>query len=228
MKKKEEDEKFKPKRYKIQQSIIKKSKSSQSMKIFHNQEMPIPKVPWIDKEFPHEKGSLCPCDERGEWIFFKGLREDDVDNWETYEWCKIDDSTDFKEDYDIFVEGATIEDIKQGDINNCYFLSALGSLCSFSKTNSDFLEKLFYIKEKSEEHVYGIYLFLNGTWKLVLIDDYFPYEEEDENRQICFGSSVQNELWVALLEKAWAKVNGSYARIGCRGYMNEAFDVLTE
>ena len=227
---KEEEVKYKPRGHKIKQSIIKisKSSSSQSMKIFHNQEMPIPKVSWIDKEFPHEKGSLCPCDEKGEWIFFKGLHEDDLDNWETYEWCKIDDITDFQKGYDVFVDGATIEDIKQGDINNCYFLSALGSLCAFSQNHSDFLQKLFYIKEKSEEHVYGIYLFLNGTWKLVLIDDYFPYEEENENKQICFGSSVQNELWVALLEKAWAKVNGNYARIGCRGFMNEAFDVLTE
>ena len=35
-------------------------------------------------------------------------------------------------------------------------------------------------------------------------------------------------MWVSLIEKAWAKVNGCYARIGCGGLCNEAFDVLTE
>ena len=151
--------------------------------------------------------------------------EDDLEGWEEYNWCRIEEITDFKNNYEIFEEGPTIEDIVQGDINDCYFLSAIGSLCS----DSNFFEKIFHIKNKSEEHVYGIYLFLNAKWKLVLVDDYFPYEIVNlDEKQLCFGSSVQKELWVSLLEKAWAKVNGSYARIGCRGFMNETFDVLTE
>ena len=43
----------------------------------------------------------------------------------------------------------------------------------------------------------------------------------------CFGSSFQDELWVSLFEKAWAKVNGCYARIGCGGKCGDGFDVLT-
>ena len=34
--------------------------------------------------------------------------------------------------------------------------------------------------------------------------------------------------YLYLLEKAWAKVNGCYAKIGCGGEPNEVFDVLTE
>ena len=42
------------------------------------------------------------------------------------------------------------------------------------------------------------------------------------------SKSESNEIWVSLIEKAWAKVNGNYARIGCGGSPNEVFDVLTE
>ena len=226
MKKKEDDMKNNSGVYSQKKINLKESISTRkiSTKIFHNQVMIGRKQK--DKDFPPNKNSLCPYDEKAEeWIYFEGLKKKYIDGWDKYDWCKIEEITDFKNNYEIFEEGATIEDIVQGDINDCYFLSAIGSLCS----DPHFFEKIFHIKNKSEEHVYGIYLFLNAKWKLVLVDDYFPYEIVNlDEKKLCFGSSVQKELWVSLLEKAWAKVNGSYARIGCRGFMNEAFDVLTE
>ena len=218
-KKKEKEEKKKKKKIK-NKSIIARKVSS---RIYKKQKMPEPLETWTDDIFPAKKESLCPFDENG-WIFFKYLLKDDVVGWEDYKWCRIEEIEDF-DNYDVFVEGATIDDIKQGDINDCYFLSAIGSLCNYS----DFFDKLFHIKEKSEEHAYGIYLYLNGKWKLVLVDDYFPYSSKDYIfKELCFSCSVQNELWVSLLEKAWAKVNGCYAKIGCGGFSYEAFDVLTE
>ena len=205
----------------IKGSIIAQKKST---RIFHKQELPHSNRPWIDNDFPPTKESLCPFT-GNQLLYFKELIQSD---WEQYNWCRIDDITDFKNNYTIFEEGATIQDIKQGSINDCYFISAIGSLCSFPL----FFNKLFYIKEKSEDHIYGIYLFLNGKWKLVLLDDYFPYKilynDDGIDICLCFGSSSHEELWVSLIEKAWAKVNGCYARIGCRGIMSEAFDVLTE
>ena len=72
-----------------------------------------------------------------------------------------------------------------------------------------------------------LYIFINGLWELVLIDDYFPYAGT-YFKQLAFGSSRDDELWLCLLEKAWAKINGCYAKIGCGGTPNEVFDVLTE
>ena len=192
-------------------------------RIFHKQKMPGPIEEWTDNQFPPEKQSLCPYDEDG-WIFFKDLDEEDVEGWEEYNWCRVGEINEY-DNYEVFEEGAEVEDIVQGDINDCYFLSAIGSLCSYP----DFFNKLFYTKERSENHSYGIYLYINGKWKLVLLDDYLPYCLENYVlKEISFSSSVQKEIWVSLLEKAWAKVNGCYARIGCKGFSNEAFDVLTE
>ena len=152
---------------------------------------------------------------------------DYFDGWKEYDWCNINKIKEGNE-YTIFEDGATVNDIVQGDIkdiNDCYFLSALGSLCSYE----NFFDKLFYTQNISENHFYGIYLFINGKWKLVLLDNNFPYKTVNYfDKDFCFGKSIQKELWVSLLEKAWAKVNGSYARIGCNGWSKEAFDVLTE
>ena len=195
-----------------------------STRIFHKQKLPAPFVKWKDDMFKPEKESFCPYDENGQWILFKNLDEDDLEGWEEYNWCRIEELNE-SEEYNIFQDGASVSDIIQGDINDCYFLSAIGALCSYPS----FFDKLFHTKERTEENCFGIYLFLNGKWKLVLLDNYFPYYlEEYILKELCFSSSCQKELWVSLLEKAWAKVNGGYARIGCRGFSREAFDILTE
>ncbi len=75
------------------------------------------------------------------------------------------------------------------------------------------------------EHCYGCYYRINGIWKLVLVDDYFPcYGRWGKN--FAFSATNGNELWVVLLEKAWAKLNGNYAKtIG--GEPQEVFDIIT-
>ena len=192
-----------------------------STKIYRNQQMPTGDKPWIDDIFPPEKKSLCPYNKQG-WVLPPEVWDSDVEGWETLKWCRVEEIYDSK-DYTVFVDGSTMDDIVQGTLGDCYFLSALGSLCAYK----DFFDKLFHIKEKTKEHVYGVYIYINGKWELVLVDDYFPYQGS-RFKQFVFGSSSDNEIWVALLEKAWAKVNGCYAKIACGGEPNEVFDVLTE
>ena len=43
-----------------------------------------------------------------------------------------------------------------------------------------------------------------------MIDDYIPVGDD---AQPYFSRNHGNELWALLLEKAWAKVHGSYERI---------------
>jgi len=63
----------------------------------------------------------------------------------------------------------------------------------------------------------------NGEWVFVTIDDLFPCYPLATP---IFSSSHGNELWVLLLEKAYAKLHGSYFALR-NGYPHEAFLDLT-
>ena len=53
-------------------------------------------------------------------------------------------------------------------------------------------------------------LFINGNETSVIVDDYLPVKA---NGQPAFATCRDGELWVSLLEKAWAKLHGTFARI---------------
>ena len=181
--------------------------------------------PWKDDKFIPEKKTLCPFDKEGKWILPKDAYDDDVKKWENIVWCKAEEIED-KANYQVILNEPNYENVVQGNyLQNCYFVAAVCSLCS----RKNYIKKLFHIKTRSDENIYGVYLFLNGKWRLVLIDDYLPCMNINSIKNLCFGfSNCGNELWVSLLEKAWAKVNGSYINIGMGGFCNEAFDVLTD
>ena len=214
----EEIEKNADKKETITISIVTKPNPE---RIFRKQEMYRGQQPWTDPMFKPCKENLCPYNESG-WVLPENVLFTDVDGWEKYNWSRVEEILNSK-NYQVFEEGITPDDIIQGSIGDCYFLSAIGSLCKFSH----YIDKLFFTKEKTKEHLYGVFIYLNGTWKLVLIDDFLPYTGK-KFRKFAFSASGGKELWVAFLEKAWAKINGSYAKIGCGGSPTEVFDILTE
>jgi calpain-15 len=190
-------------------------------KIFRNQKIYEKEEPWTDPLFKPEKATLCPFNQKG-WLLPEDAYYSDVNGWDNFKWCRIEEIIDSK-NYSLFGDGIEIEDIIQGKISNCYFLSVLGSLCKFP----ELIENLFYTKEQTKQHIYGIYFYINGQKKLVLIDDYLPYVG-DAFKQFAMSKPYNNKMWVALIEKAWAKINGNYIQIGTGGTANEVFDVLTE
>jgi hypothetical protein len=63
----------------------------------------------------------------------------------------------------------------------------------------------------------------NGQKVNIIVDNYVPCNEDGDP---CFASCNGPELWVILLEKAWAKLHGSYHRID-GGYPMNVFRDLT-
>jgi hypothetical protein len=172
-----------------------------------------------DNLFPPEKNSMC-------WVLPGGevdldLSEEERAILNSYKnWQRAEKIFNTKK-FDLY-KTMDIHDINQGEIGNCYFLSTISAIAEYS----DRLKEIFITNTKVENGCYQINFFLNGKPKTVILDDFFPIKNP-QKPYWSLAHSKENEIWVQLLEKAWAKVNGSYAST-IAGLPSEAFSVLTE
>lgn len=120
------------------------------------------------------------------------------------------------------LEGASRFDIQQGKAGDCWFLAALGSLTQ----NPQCLQKI--LMDQSFSHQYaGIFRFQFwqcGQWVEVVIDDRLPVM--GKNFLFVHPCRGNQEFWPCLMEKAYAKLLGSYSRLHY-GYLPDALVNLT-
>lgn len=113
-------------------------------------------------------------------------------------------------------------DVLQGQLGNCYFISALASL---AKTPEK-IDQLFVSKKRNSKGAYSIYLCDSGNWIEIIIDDFIPCIKEGDQYIPVFARANNNDVWVMLIEKAFAKLYGGYQYLDS-GYLYEGYNVLT-
>ncbi|MEM7726498.1 MAG: C2 family cysteine protease [Cyanobacteria bacterium P01_A01_bin.45] len=134
----------------------------------------------------------------------------------------------------LFVDGVSYLDVKQGIINDCFFLA---SLSATALRTPNVIESMFI---DNGDGTFTVRFWRNGVADYVTVDRYLPTNSNGNfvyANQGLYSQAYQNELWVALAEKAYAQINesgwinqnssNSYDGIGNGGYISDALGHIT-
>ena len=203
------------------------SNIKKKLKYFKNQIPPNfsenDKTNYIDELFPPNNDSILglkngePVEKIGERLKkYKLGFPFDIEN---IIWLRAEEIFNFQH-YNIFVNDISIDDVLQGYLGNCYFMSSLAAMTNIPQL----ICQLFRTFQINKNGCYEIGLNIEGEWQIILLDDYFPCSKK--TKIPIFAKPNGPELWAMLLEKAWAKINGGYLNI-TGGYASEVLSVYT-
>ena len=122
-----------------------------------------------------------------------------MDVWKSITWKQGSEIPSLGQKAKLFPDKISPTDVKQGYLGDCYFLSVLSLLA----LNENRIKKLFVSQANKS---FQIRFLKDGNEVTFEVDDIFPCRGE----KLAFAQSVNNSIWVQLLEKAWAKKFGSY------------------
>lgn len=157
---------------------------------------------YSDNLFPANTASLGYDDDMKE-IIKKGVK-----------WKRV---PEIYKSYKLF-KGIDIDDVIQGELGDCYYISAITGI---SETPSR-ITKLFVINKENKYGCYAVLLYICGALRTIIVDDFFPAFD----RSWALTHSREEEIWVMVLEKAWAKAHGDYG-VTSGGDSRESLTSLT-
>ncbi|KAG5454187.1 Calpain, variant 2 [Clonorchis sinensis] len=160
---------------------------------------------WEDPDFPADDSSIGMPKLRGK-----------------LEWKRPKDINPRAE---FFVGGASRFDIEQGECGDCWLLAVVSSISSYPALFQQVVPPGQQMRGEDYVGVFRMRFWQFGQWVEVLVDDRLPVYR-GTTRLAFMHSADDNEFWSALLEKAYAKINGCYENLS-GGTQSEAMEDLT-
>lgn len=118
-----------------------------------------------------------------------------------------------KDDVKVFRGAVVPQAIVEGTLGDVWFTSSIAALAEKEKKIAAIFMEAVSDESNGASGVGAFHVKLNkhGWWHSVLVDDFLP----TISKVPCYARSADDpcELWVSLLQKAYAKLHGSYAAI---------------
>ena len=147
---------------------------------------------FYDQTFPPTKNSLISKNKYGEFVDkvrgpdqLKDFEEDNPGGADSLTWKRVTDITPF---WELFEGKIEFNDVQQGSLGDCYFLSSITALTEYPFL----IREKFRTRKFNEEGYYEMVFFIDGEWQIVFLDDYFPYDPS--NKKFAFATPQNNEL----------------------------------
>ncbi|ESO97736.1 hypothetical protein LOTGIDRAFT_104198, partial [Lottia gigantea] len=132
-------------------------------------------------------------------LFFNGYNNDMVIKW-------IRPQV-YGTEPEMMIDGVTRDDIRQGILGDCWFLSSCAAVSQQERFMKKILPKDQPLCGRGYHGVVCFRFWRFGEWVEVYIDDRLPTVD----RKLIYAHCTEpNEFWVALIEKAYAKLRGCY------------------
>ena len=133
--------------------------------------------------------------------------------------------------WSVIDDAPSADDIRQQALGDCWLISALALLAE----RPDLLQMLLPTRAVNDAGAYQVRLCHDGEWRTVLLDDCLPCVQPQYAHGgpaygmpgvPAFAYAARRQLWVSLVEKACAKLYGSYEALE-EGTTDEALATLT-
>lgn len=126
----------------------------------------------------------------------------------------------------VFMREATYYDLFQGELGNCWFIAGVNVLIIQSQP---LFKNVVPPNQTFNKGTYtGLFRFnfwQYGKWTEVLIDDFLPVSRVSGQLCYCYNRKEPDEFWCSLLEKAYAKLHGSYEHLDSGSIHNALVDM---